>query len=491
MSTNETLQEPNHIRIDVNPASEPMPVTLTAAAFKTTKDEALWTTIKESTEALSFNNYKKYIDSVMCPENANSDLLDDTRKNLAAGRTTSSSTPFPFVDAYNRLKIGTELFIMMNCGVVPKKVKTFDPTFLHPSDLAKKLSGYLEKIKPPLNLKIKPGASPQPEAQPIQVLPYLALIKAKLGEVPVQDGVAQCYGILQEKLTHPCMIELIWSYWHEEGMLAQAMNAISLRFQNRLICNGKDTLAQLDIDPLRRLSNLLWGYIQDEQHRLTLVRRAYEYDHQYGLTLLGKAVPTLRSADSRSKFLEGFHNLLHVCSIFFERDDDTTVIADGFPVLNALKEVHLLLAQGAHNQYGDLPSTSRMEMLMEMWILSQPEMREFLNSRIMVPYSEPWMDKIDTLKRLQSLTDTTITHFHELAVFGEQLLLSIRYGAWTEIHDRDNASNWARAWRPQIQGYIHNYRTVTGVDLTVDPVDSLIPGVHLEKRLLLQAARGK
>ena len=59
-----------------------------------------------------------------------------------------------------------------------------------------------------------------------------------------------------------------------------------------------------------------------------MVRRAYEYDHQYGLTLLGKAVPRVRAADSRSQFLEAFHNLLHLCAIFYKEDDDTTVIAD-------------------------------------------------------------------------------------------------------------------------------------------------------------------
>jgi hypothetical protein len=85
----------------------------------------------------------------------------------------------------------------------------------------------------------------------------------------------------------------------------------------------------LEIGFLRPLNNLLWGYLQDEQQRLTLVRRAYEYDHHYGLTLDGKAVPALRTADSRSKFLEAFHSLLHLCTVFFQQDDDTTVKADG------------------------------------------------------------------------------------------------------------------------------------------------------------------
>jgi len=61
----------------------------------------------------------------------------------------------------------------------------------------------------------------------------------------------------------------------------------------------------------------------------TLARRSYEYDHEYGLRLIGKAVPQTRSSDGRSKFLEGFHNLLHLCAVFYEEDDDVITTADG------------------------------------------------------------------------------------------------------------------------------------------------------------------
>ena len=217
------------------------------------------------------------------------------------------------------------------------------------------------------------------------------------------------------------------------------------------------------------------------------MRRAYEYDHHYGLTLYGKAVPRLRPADSRSKFLEAFHNLLYLASVFFKEDNDTTVIADGFPLLNALKEVHLMLAQGAHNQFGDLPWTARVEMLMQQWMLARPEMREFLQSRAMVPYPEPWMPQVDTMKTLQGWTDVTVTHFRDLGVYGEQILLSIRYGDWIDVNDEDSAKNWARYWRPEIQGYIHAYRAVTGIDLTnPDTVDATMPAVHLQNRLAAQ-----
>ena len=61
--------------------------------------------------------------------------------------------------------------------------------------------------------------------------------------------------------------------------------------------------------------------------------------------------------------------------------DDTTVVADGFPVLNALKEVHLLLTQGAHNQYGDLPWTARQEMLETLSLFDDSLMEALLEER--------------------------------------------------------------------------------------------------------------
>ena len=182
--------------------------------------------------------------------------------------------------------------------------------------------------------------------------------------------------------------------------------------------------------------------------------------------------------------------LLSITAAFYKRDDDTTIVADGFPVLNGLKEAHLILSQGAHNQFGDLPSTARIEMLMQQWILSRPEFREFLPTRIMVAYPEPWMDRVDAMKKLQGWTDTSVLHFRNLAIFGEQVLLAIRYGAWAEVNDPAQATNWARYWRPEIQGYMHAYRSVTGVDLSVDVtnarIDATLPSVHLVQRLTEQ-----
>ena len=138
------------------------------------------------------------------------------------------------------------------------------------------------------------------------------------------------------------------------------------------------------------------------------------------------------------------------------------MVADGFPMLNALQRgAHLILSQGAHNQFGDLPSTARIEMLMQQWLLARPEFREFLPTRIMVAYPEPWMDRVDAMKKLQGWTDVSVLHFRNLGMFGEQVSLSIRYGAWSDVNDPVQAANWARFWRPEVQGYIAAFRAVS------------------------------
>jgi hypothetical protein len=479
-----TVDDTMAVQVDARPLSRvpTIPVALQRSTTPSTRDQSLWTAIRNRTKAISFSGsgYKDFIDRVLCkgdplpvgsPRGAQL-----TRELQELGGEVNG------VGAYELLKTATQAFLLLECGVAINVTGTFDNTpIFDPADEAVRYGETvtLEDLKKRLSQYLGPNG-----------LPYMErVMRAAFPDERIINRV-HCYGVLGTRVRSPCMLELIWSYWHEEGMLVQSLNAISRRFQNVRGPGDRDPLAHLEIDPLRPLNNLMWGFIQDEQNRLTLKRRAYEYDHHYGVTIYGKAVPTLRSADSRSKFLEAFHNLLHLCSIFYKEDNDTTVIADGFPLLNALKEVHLLLAQGAHNQFGDLPWTARAEMLIQQWLMARPEMRDFLQSRAMVPYKEAWMPQVDTMKTLQGWSDVTITHFRDLGVYGEQILLSIRYGDWIQINLEDSAKNWARSWRPEIQGYLHAYRAVTGVDLSnPDTVDYTMPAVHLQRRLAGQRVR--
>jgi hypothetical protein len=467
-------------------------VALRRTNVELTDDVALWLIIRYATDALSFKNYQRFMDLVLCRKDLTPVEGDDLGAAMFMDLLDERFLPFNDTDAYRFLKVATEAFMMVAAGV-----KLDDPRFL--DDLLVRLGTHGDPaVLWKRYLQLANGTE-------VSTLPYLDIIRRKLSDLPIKtDAFAairarrlgsgfpeDCFGILREKLTQPLFIELIWSYWHEEGMLVQSLNAISRRFQNVRAPAVNDPLAALEIDSLRPLNNLLWGYVQDEQHRLTVVRRAHEYLHHYGFSLVGRAVPNLRPADTRPKFLEGFHNLLHLATIFFQQDDDTTVVADGFPLLNGLREVHLELSRGAHNQFGDLPSTARQEMLLQQWLLARPEFREFLPTRIMVAYPEPWMDRVDAMKTIQGWSDTSVMHFHNLGVYGEQLLLSIRYGAWTRTDVLPlQAANWARYWRAEIQGYIHAYRAVTSIDLSADITDSqreteryAPPSSHLQRQL--------
>lgn len=469
-------------------------VTLDRSQADPTPDQPLWAAIRNRTLAIGFNRYREFIDRVLCSDGLEDDeeygspSIRSRREDLAERRRTIVG-----VDSYRLLNVATEAFLVLECGVIPPTRGSQDGLEFRIDEERRRgltlpdgdedandailsmLTGYL-------------GGGSQ------AALPYLRRIVTQLyGTAEPEERPPYCDGavLLRNRLTCPSMIELIWSYWHEESMLCQTLNAIALRFQNKLPKDrAANLLANLELDPLRPVSSLMWGLIQDEYNRLSVPRRAYEYDHQYGISLYGRAVPKLSAADSRRRFIESFHTLLNRTAQFYREDDDTTVVADAFALLNALREVHLVLAEGAHNQFGDLPWTARREMLIMQWILARPEVREFLRGRYMVPYQEAWMGAVDDMRRLQGWGDTSVTHFRELGVYGEQILLSIRYGDWIDLNDQEHARNWARYWRPEIQRYMHAYHAATSVDLSREITDVqiaddrfLAPSVHLRRRL--------
>lgn len=455
-------------------ATGPLGVNLQRSESLPTGDQPLWVAIRATTRAIGFDNYDRFITRVLC-EGEGIDVPERVRHCRGGADLLHG------VDAYQLLRTATEAFLLLFCGVV-----------IRPEDYSReeeraRLGGRdlsHQQISDLLTSYLGNG-----------ILPYLDRVTAGLRSGRNESPF--CSDRIPNDLLAPCLLELIWSYWHEEGMLVQAVNAVSLRFQNKRGPADREPLANFELHPLRPLTNLLWGYIQDEDRRLTVARRAYEYEHHYGLGLIGKAVPKLRAADRRSKFLEAFHGLLHQAALFYERDANTTIIADGFPLLNALREVHMILAEGAHNQFRDLPWTARVEMLVQQWLLARPEMREFLGGRAMVPYAEPWMGQVDSLKRLQGWPDAPVTPFHDLAVHGEQIILSVRYGDWSVVNDQDQARNWVRYWRPEIQRYLHAYQAVTGIDLAATSQDKQAglrinatpPSVLLQQRATQQRGR--
>jgi hypothetical protein len=457
-------------------------VTLHSTPVGSTNVQGFWEYLRQKTDAISFNNYSAFIERVLCGGETPPGFEDLPRLRHAL------STRIAGVDTYQLLRAATEAFLLLECGTTlidkdPTRTSSrFGGTAFDQATLSKKLSDYLG-----LN-------NTTPYVDRICAA-YLDIVDPGLltSAVTIHEGNPIFCDDIDAKVLQPCFVELIWSYWEEELGLVQAINAISLRFQNKRGPGDRDVLANLETHPLRPVANLLWGYVQDEDHRLTVARRSYEYEHQYGIGLVGRAVPKLRAADSRSRFLESFHTLLHQAAIFYDRSSNLTVRADAFPVLNALREVHLVLAEGAHNQFRELPWEARVEMLVQQWLLSRNEIREFLGGRPAVPYAEDWMRPVDALRRVMGWGDTSVTHFNDLAITGEKIILSVRFGDWSDrnISD-DDATGWAVFWKPEIQRYIHAYQAVTGVDLSAATtqsnrqIDATRPSVLLQQRIVRQ-----
>jgi hypothetical protein len=467
--------EPVHVTV-----RDAVDVKLTGAAIGSTPDQALWVTIRGSARALAFQPYADYINNVLCAP-----TQPPTLPSVVPRHTAEPPNIAFGIDAYQLLRAATEAYVLAHCGVAGVTIPTDYKQFDENSRFGGKAPD-LKDIKVQLTSYLGTG-----------VLPYIDRIVSAFAKSDAYKPFCNETSIAAKVLS-PLFIELMWCYWEEEGMLVQSMNALAMRFQNKRGPGERDPLANLATSPLRPLANFLWGYVEDDDHRLTIARREYEYQFEYGLPL-ARTGAKLRPAESRSKFLAAFHALLHASSVFYDRAANLTVRADGFPLLNALREVHLLLAEGAHNQYRDLPWTARMEMLMMQWLLSRQEVREFLGARASVPYKEPWMGVVDNVKRLMAWSDTSVTYFHDLATDGEMILLSIRFGDWSVINDDEQARAWAQYWRPEIQRYIHAYQAVTGIDLSAVSQDRQVgvqinatpPSVLLQERLSRQrAAKG-
>jgi hypothetical protein len=381
-------------------------------------NEATWKAIEDT--KLPFVTIQKFIDGLIDPSQTKDKAANPENSLLLNSQ------------AYNILKFAMEQFVKSSLGI------------------------------PNTNIPLSTSA-------PSGSLPYYDRVIKEIGDFFKTTGGTYSNALFKSR-SKGTRSELIWSYWHEEGMLVQTINAIALRFQN-IGTSSRDPLANFELDSLRPISNILWGYVQDAQHRLSIVRRNYEYQSQYGIRLIGKAAPDLLPVTSRSNFIGAFHNLLHKCSQFYRDVDNLTIKADPFPVLNALREVNLLLTEGMHNQFNDLSVTARVEMMIEQWILGRKEIKEFLRGKAMVIYDEPWMGVVDTMKNIQGWQSTSIKPYHELAEYGEDILLSIRYTMWSQINNPQVAGNWANRFRPAIQRYIYSYQAVTGVDITAENIN--------------------
>src|SRR5262245_35759930 len=91
-------------------------VSMRRTATQPTADLPLWVIIRRATEAISFENYLRFMDLLLCGIVGSSPSTDTEPKfgNLRSRRFL----PYNDADAYRLLKVATEAFLMVNCGIV-------------------------------------------------------------------------------------------------------------------------------------------------------------------------------------------------------------------------------------------------------------------------------------------------------------------------------------------------------------------------------------
>ncbi|MEO1007506.1 MAG: hypothetical protein AAFX79_02985 [Planctomycetota bacterium] len=439
----------------------------------TSRHGTLWEVVRRSYDTKQFKAYDDFVSAVMCdgcswggnpckPRRSDCDAVQKQLGGATAYRYGSQ--------AYKILKAATEVFLLAEgcciyniAGTEPGTEREYGGS----GDLVGDLNAYMVRY-------LENNVS-------TDTLPYLdRIITATWGHDfdPTRFGsFPLCEDGMRNRL---CLIELIWSFWHESGQLSRSIAAIAQRFQN-LPVKGAEGLRNLELSPLRPLNNLLWGYVRDAPNRLTVRQRAAEYRHEYGLELSTLRPGDPEIVDNRSRFIDTFHMLLRHASRFYKEDAHEFIQPDAFRMLNTLRDLHVVLAEGAHNSFGDLPTTSRVEMMTEQWLLAQEPMRLLLQTREMVPYEERWMGQVDSLAKILGWQQPSVSSFHRLAVYGEQLILSIRFTDWVDMAmTSSDAQDWARYWKPQVQGYIEAYYAVTGVDLA-DSSDRSLRAVNTQQ----------
>ncbi|MGR0481512.1 MAG: hypothetical protein ACTFAL_08965 [Candidatus Electronema sp. V4] len=249
------------------PGKSVVKVALQRTLSDPTPDQALWAAIRSSTDAVRFERYQQFIEIVFNGDNYSNILKKAAKSDNGQGFSGDIALPSPIglnlaklniygPYSYTVLKVATQAFLTLQSGLWPidgdlpiwaKSVSDFlskDRKIDQEEEKQRSFSVESSTFKDKLSLYMADTC----------VLPYLDRIAGALLAIGPKDKFKDYeklpyYNyILQYRATNPSLIELIWSYWHEEGMLAQTMNAIALRFQNQR-SRPNDPLAELEIDP--------------------------------------------------------------------------------------------------------------------------------------------------------------------------------------------------------------------------------------------------
>ena len=218
-----------------------------------TDDQALWAAIRNRTQAIGFDRYATFINNIFCngsnqmpkqeevgnyydyrvqEPNPQGGISEQQQRNINLLKKVNmekAALSINAADSYSVLRLATQVFLLLESGV-------------HLNLKDKNGLDYLFKEDQERIRLDDPGAAFTTVSTKLEQyldgtqgkLPYLyRILEALLG--PYNNDIwaeklAYCNRILQYRFSCPSMLELIWSYWHEEAMLVQSMNAMTLRF---------------------------------------------------------------------------------------------------------------------------------------------------------------------------------------------------------------------------------------------------------------------
>lgn len=297
---------------------------------------------------------------------------------------------------------------------------------------------------------------------------------------------------LRQRLQRPPMYDLIWSYWMSLAGLTETMNAVVDCYRRK--SNERTALlSDVRFDLLRPIGNLLSGYARDTEIPITHEEYLVELQAQYGLMLPEHAELDIQGMQSDTSFLGALHNVIGGSGKLLRDRLNKTLDVDTHSLGRILGNMNVRLAMGAHNQLWEVTRRIRRDMLVQQWILSRPEVTEFLRVPAMVDMREGWMSALAAYrdrKNQQSRSASrsgnygsvsgnssqsalVVQQFHRLACKSEIMVLGARWGGWSnEDMVGKSAEGWLNEVQHDIKDYISDYREVTRlVNLDVETAD--------------------
>ena len=114
----------------------PTRVSLQRSATLSTDDHALWSAIRNRTDAIGFNRYDEFITRVLCTAHDESGAFELSLPTIAQRRTALLDPRLSIygLDAYNLLKLATEVFLIFECGVRVDPPRDPQTARIHPED---------------------------------------------------------------------------------------------------------------------------------------------------------------------------------------------------------------------------------------------------------------------------------------------------------------------------------------------------------------------